>query len=96
MTRLLDRLERLEYVSRERSAHDRRMVRVKLTDRGREVVCNLKGVVSDCHRSQFKALPVERLESLRQLLREVVKGGRGELLVEGAKGENSARQVAVR
>lgn len=77
MTRLLDRLERLEYVSRERSAHDRRMVRVKLTDRGREVVCNLKGVVSDCHRSQFKALPVERLESLRQLLREVVKGGVG-------------------
>jgi DNA-binding MarR family transcriptional regulator len=34
MTRLLDRLERLEYVMRERSRVDRRMVKVKITARG--------------------------------------------------------------
>lgn len=96
MTRLLDRLERLEYVSRERSAHDRRMVRVKLTDRGGEVVRNLKEVVSECHRSQFKGLSVEGLESLRQLLKDVVKGARGAIVVEGAGGGSPAPQVAIR
>ncbi len=95
MTRLLDRLERLEYVSRERSAHDRRMVRVKLTERGREVVQNLKGVVSECHRTQFKVLPAERLENLRQLLKEVVKGPAGGVVREGSGGRDSSRQVAM-
>ena len=38
MTRLLDRLEKLEYVVRERSAMDRRMVKVRITHKGLEVV----------------------------------------------------------
>jgi DNA-binding MarR family transcriptional regulator len=96
MTRLLDRLERLEYVTRERSAHDRRMVRVKLTDRGREVVRSLKEVVSDCHRSQFKPLPPERIENLRQILRDLVKGAHGEAVAQGPEGGGNSRHVAMR
>jgi DNA-binding MarR family transcriptional regulator len=77
MTRLLDRLERLEYVLRERSSLDRRMVKVKLTDRGLEVVQNLKGAVQRCHKDQFKALAPERMEELRGLLRELAREDRG-------------------
>ncbi len=71
MTRLLDRLERLDYVLRERSSLDRRMVKVRLTERGLEVVRNLKEAVQRCHHEQFRALAPEKLEELRSLLREV-------------------------
>ena len=73
MTRLLDRLERLEYVLRERSALDRRMVKVKLTDRGLEVVKSLKGAVQACHQEQFKTVPHEKLSLLREILRTIAR-----------------------
>lgn len=71
MTRLLDRLERLEYVYRERSSIDRRMVRVKITNRGRAVIQGLKAKVLECHKGQFSQLGTEgvrRLQALLQLL----------------------------
>ncbi len=73
MTRLLDRLERLEYVLRERSSLDRRMVKVRLTERGLEVVRNLKGAVQRCHKEQFDTLAPDRLEELRELLRQLAR-----------------------
>jgi DNA-binding MarR family transcriptional regulator len=72
MTRLLDRLERLGYVSRERSSIDRRMVKVLITDRGTEVLDSLKGAVGDCHIRQLGHLGVEKLGILSELLRVVV------------------------
>ena len=71
MTRLLDRLERLEYVYRERSQLDRRMVRVKITPRGKEVVANLKSQTQECHRQQFSRLSAESLKTLESLLRDI-------------------------
>ncbi|MEY4668555.1 MAG: HTH-type transcriptional regulator MhqR [Pseudomonadota bacterium] len=76
MTRLLDRLERLEYVLRERSSLDRRMVKVRLTERGLEVVRNLKSAVQRCHKEQFKSLAPEGLEQLRGMLRELARDER--------------------
>jgi DNA-binding MarR family transcriptional regulator len=93
MTRLLDRLERLEYVLRERSSLDRRMVKVRLTDRGLEVVQSLKGAVLRCHQEQFKALAPERLEELRGLLREVARDERGNVPREEATAPLRPRQV---
>lgn len=78
MTRLLDRLERLEYVLRERSSLDRRMVKVRLTERGLEVVRNLKAVVQRCHKEQFDSLGPDRLEELREILRQVAREERPE------------------
>jgi DNA-binding MarR family transcriptional regulator len=93
MTRLLDRLERLEYVLRERSSLERRMVKVRLTDRGLEVVRNLKEAVQRCHREQFKPLSPERLEELRGLLRELVRSEQSGVL-PGEFGEPPrARQI---
>lgn len=77
MTRLLDRLERLEYVVRERSSLDRRMVKVRLTERGIEVVRNLKDAVQRCHKEQFGSIPPEKLEQLRALLKELGRDERG-------------------
>ena len=89
MTRLLDRLERLEYVLRERSALDRRMVKVRLTERGLEAVRNLKGAVQRCHKDQFRVLSPERLEELRGLIREL---GREERSVAGSEKESMSTQ----
>lgn len=91
MTRLLDRLERLEYVVRERSALDRRMVKVRLTDRGLEVVRNLKDAVQQCHLDQFRSLPPEKLGELREILRSI---GRDERAAGGGdeSGENHSRR----
>ena len=95
MTRLLDRLERLEYVVRERSSLDRRMVKVRLTDRGLEVVRNLKGAVQHCHKDQFQSLSPERLEELRGLLRELVREDKGVASTGEATSSAPARQVGV-
>ena len=76
MTRLLDRLERLEYVVRERSSLDRRMVKVRLTERGIEVVRNLNDAVQRCHKEQFGSIPPEKLEQLRALLKELARDER--------------------
>jgi DNA-binding MarR family transcriptional regulator len=95
MTRLLDRLERLEYVTRERSAHDRRMVRVKLTARGAEVVQNLKQVVTECHKLQFKSVPMERLQALRQGLKDLLKLDRGGAVSKGHEGGGRGGHLAV-
>jgi DNA-binding MarR family transcriptional regulator len=93
MTRLLDRLERLEYVVRERSALDRRMVKVRLTDRGLEVVNNLKDAVQRCHKEQFKKLPPEKLNELRETLRTIAREERGPEGTGDVGETNSSRQA---
>lgn len=93
MTRLLDRLERLEYVLRERSSLDRRMVKVRLTDRGLEVVRNLKAAVQGCHKEQFQSLAPDRLEELRGILRQLAREERSEGVGEGRESVPPPRQV---
>lgn len=71
MTRLLDRLERLEYLVRERSRLDRRMVKVKITERGRMVVLNLKEPVIQCHRDQLGHLSEDTLATIQKVMAEI-------------------------
>jgi hypothetical protein len=47
------------------------MVKVRMTDRGLEVVRNLKDAVQRCHKEQFGAFPPEKLSQLRALLKEL-------------------------
>ena len=72
MTRLLDRLERLGYTSRERSLVDRRMVRVTITDKGLEALKALREPVRDFHVRQLGHLGVEKLTELRTLLEVIL------------------------
>jgi DNA-binding MarR family transcriptional regulator len=72
MTRLLDRLERLEYVARARSSVDRRMVRVTITEKGKEVLEGLREQVRDCHIRQLGHLGQTKLGELGALLKIVL------------------------
>jgi len=78
MTRLLDRLERLGYVLRERSNIDRRMVKVTITDKGRAVLDSLKEPVASCHKRQFSELSEPQLLELQNLLHMILKQVPGE------------------
>jgi len=71
MTRLLDRLERLGYVVRERSRVDRRMVKVSVTEKGLDAVRALEDPVRECHRRQLGHMKPERLEQLQSALKEI-------------------------
>jgi DNA-binding MarR family transcriptional regulator len=72
MTRLLDRLERLGYASRERSSIDRRMVKVTLTEKGTAVLAGLREPVRDCHVRQLGHLGEAKLSELSSLLKVVL------------------------
>jgi len=72
MTRLLDRLERLGYVARERSSVDRRMVRVTITEKGASVLSGLRGPVRDCHIRQLGHLGEAKLTELSSLLKHIL------------------------
>jgi hypothetical protein len=53
------------------------MVKVRLTERGIEVVRNLKDAVQRCHKEQFGSIPPEKLDQLRALLKELGRDERG-------------------
>ena len=73
MTRLLDRLERLGYVKRERSKADRRMVRVTITEKGLQTVTALKEPVAEFYRNSLSHVAHDRLLALLSLLEEVIR-----------------------
>ncbi len=94
MTRLLDRLERLGYVVRERSSVDRRMVKVTITEKGSEVLGGLRDAVRDCHVRQLGHLGEHKLSELSMLLRVVLNRAKSplkqSLLGEGDAGAKHA------
>lgn len=70
ITRLLDRLEQMGLVTREREGTDRRFVRNRLTARGLELVDSLDSVLVDLHTRQLGHLGPERLLALIKLLED--------------------------
>jgi DNA-binding MarR family transcriptional regulator len=87
MTRLLDRLERLGYVARERSSVDRRMVKVTITEKGASVLDGLRGTVQDCHIRQLGHLGEVKLTELSSLLKLILS--RGEVTVKHVPPDNA-------
>ncbi|MFA6046057.1 MAG: MarR family transcriptional regulator [Phycisphaerales bacterium] len=76
VTRLVDRLEAAGLVMRERSAADRRVVRVHLTTKGLKVVADLDGPVLDLHKAQLGHLTRGELAELNRLLVKARQGNR--------------------
>jgi DNA-binding MarR family transcriptional regulator len=72
MTRLLDRLERLGYIARERSSVDRRMVRVTLSESGKKTLESLREAVRDCYVRQLGHLGQSKLSELSTLLKIIL------------------------
>jgi DNA-binding MarR family transcriptional regulator len=81
MTRLLDRLERLGYCSRERSSVDRRMVKVSITEKGREALRALGDTVKNFHVRQLGHLGGAKLSELGTLLAIILNQPPGRLRV---------------
>jgi DNA-binding MarR family transcriptional regulator len=67
-TRLLDRMEGAGLVIRSREEEDRRMVRTRITKKGRQIVDDLDEPVMVRHREQLGHLSREELEILIRLL----------------------------
>jgi DNA-binding MarR family transcriptional regulator len=70
ITRMLDKLEQRHLISRERSAENRRVVHVALTDAGSKLLHNLYEPLNDCHRRQLGHLSEKQLNMLCSLLRD--------------------------
>src|SRR5215208_4015649 len=68
ITRLVDRLEGAGLVKRSRTEADRRLVLVRITERGRQVLDGLDGPVLELHRKQLGHLTAEEMAELNRLL----------------------------
>jgi DNA-binding MarR family transcriptional regulator len=68
ITRLLDRLEKRELISRCRETKDRRMVMARITPQGLKLLARLDEPVQEMHRKQLGHLGPRRLRELRALL----------------------------
>jgi DNA-binding MarR family transcriptional regulator len=68
VTRLLDRMEAAELVTRARRAEDRRLVSTSLTRKGRALVDELDRIVDQTHREQLGHLSATDLRTLLRLL----------------------------
>jgi len=69
VTRLLDRLEKRNIISRCRETEDRRMVMVRITPDGLKALARLDGPVVEAHRRQLGHLGKDRLRALTELLK---------------------------
>lgn len=68
VTRLIDRLERLELVTRGRGQHDRRVVRVVITLKGSELLAHVDNPLIGLFKDLFKHMSRAELDHLSALL----------------------------
>ena len=70
ITRLLDRLEKRDLISRSRDSKDRRTVLTKITPEGLKLLARLDAPIQAAHREQLGHLGRERMRRLSELLDE--------------------------
>jgi DNA-binding MarR family transcriptional regulator len=73
MTRLLDRMEKREWITRERQKEDRRVVKTRITAEGLTLLKKLDQPVGMLHESQFRHISATHLKALKELLEELEK-----------------------
>jgi DNA-binding MarR family transcriptional regulator len=76
MTSIVDNLEHKKLVRRHRSEEDRRVVRVELTDTGREIYQSLVEVNLRLFRTMLGALTEDEQEIFMVLFRKIARAGR--------------------
>ena len=72
MTRMLDRLEKKGFVSRTRGAADRRIVELKLTERGREAAERLPVIGAEVLNEQLRGFSRAELDLLTAMLARII------------------------
>jgi DNA-binding MarR family transcriptional regulator len=73
MTRLLDRMEKRNLITRQRQRDDRRVVKTRVTSEGLEVLKRLDQPIHELHKRQFRHLSAPQLKALAGLLDKVPK-----------------------
>jgi DNA-binding MarR family transcriptional regulator len=71
MTRLLDRLEKSGFITRQRQTDDRRVIKTRVTQKGLDLLRRLDAPIHDLHKRQFRALSPARLKAFTGLLRQI-------------------------
>jgi len=71
ITRLLDRMEKHGWVTRERQSDDRRVVKTRITKKGLELLKPLDQPVHELHKRQFRHVPESRLKALAEFLEDL-------------------------
>ena len=71
MTRLLDRMEKHGWISRQRQKDDRRVIKTRITAEGQKLLKKLDQPVHDLHKRQFRHIAAVQLKHLLELLKEV-------------------------
>ena len=70
ITRLADRLEKRGFTVRSRDSSDRRVVTVRITREGLQLLASLDKPVNDLHRSNLSHLGTSNLKTLIELLEQ--------------------------
>ena len=71
MTRLLDRMEKRELITRERQQQDRRVVKARITAEGLRLLKKMDAPIRELHKSQFARMSSAHLKTLLDLLTEL-------------------------
>jgi DNA-binding MarR family transcriptional regulator len=71
MTRLLDRMEKRNLITRQRQRDDRRVVKTRISSKGLELLKKLDAPVRELHKRQFANLGAARVRTLADLLDEI-------------------------
>ena len=74
VTRLLDRLDRMGLIARERAASDRRVVLTRITPDGLALLARLDGPTSELGRRRLEGFTEEELRTLVALLEKMRRG----------------------
>jgi MarR family transcriptional regulator, multiple antibiotic resistance protein MarR len=75
MTRMLDRLEEKSVLRRERCTEDRRVVYLRITDTGNELLPQLRAAVIQVLSRHLAGFTPEEVESLKQYLVRMIENG---------------------
>jgi DNA-binding MarR family transcriptional regulator len=95
ITRLLDRMESHQLITRERQNADRRVIKTRITTEALKVLKKLDRPVHDLHKGQFRHMSQAHVKQLTALLIEVEKREPDEVAhaskrISNAKKENRA------
>ena len=71
MTRLLDRMEKRQLITRERQTLDRRVVLTCITAEGLKLLKKLDGPIREFHKKQFAHISPSKIKALSEMLVEL-------------------------
>ena len=71
MTRLLDRMEKRDLITRQRQTDDRRVVKTRITTGGLELLKQLDQPIRELHKKQFAHIANAQVKELSDLLEEI-------------------------